>query len=180
MQRARLFLFAAATLALPGALRAQRPQFPVIRGHGGAIAMPDAAAQPRKDLEYKVVFDITGGAPKPDEANSGLEHIARFLNVYSLAGIPPQQLKLVAVLSGPATPAVLDDEHYRARFQVANPNLDLIDQLTKTGVKIYVCGQALAGMKVDPAWVNPNVTRALSALTLVPTYQLEGYALESF
>ncbi|HET7321530.1 MAG TPA: DsrE family protein [Longimicrobiaceae bacterium] len=180
MKKARLVLLAAAALGLPGALHAQQPQFPVIQGHGGAIAIPDAAVQPRKDLEYKVVFDVTGGAPKPDEANPGLEHIARFLNVYALAGIPPQKLKLVAVLSGPATPAVLDDAHYRARFDVANPNLDLIDQLTKAGVKLYVCGQALAGMHLDPAWVDPDVTRALSALTVVPTYQMEGYALEKF
>lgn len=178
--RAPLVLIAAAALSLPVALHAQQWEFPVIKGYGGVVPIPDAAVQPRKDLEYKVVFDVTAGTQKPDEVNPGLDRIARFINVYASAGIPPRRLKLVAVLTGPATPAVLDDAHYRARFGVANPNLDLIDQLTKAGVKLFVCGQALAGMRIDVASVNPNVSRALSALTVVPTYELEGYALEKF
>lgn len=170
----------AATLAFPAALHAQEWQFPVIKGYGGAVAIPGAAVQPRTDVEYKVIFDVTGGASRPTDVNPGLEHVARFLNLYDLAGIPPQKLKLVVSITGPATPAILDGEHYRARFHVENPNLGLIEQLAKAGVKIYVCGQALAGMHVDPASVNPYVTRALSALTVVPTYELEGYVLEKF
>lgn len=176
--KASLALLAAGLLSLPGALHAQDWQYPVIKGYGGAVAIPDAAVQPRKDLEYKVIFDLTGGAEKPDEVNPGLERIARFINVYDLAGIPPRKLKLVVSVTGPATPAILDGEHYRARFHVENPNLGLIEQLAKAGVRFYVCGQALAGMRVDPSWVNPYVTRALSALTVVPTYELQGYVLE--
>ena len=174
-----LVLLAAVSLALPAALHAQQWQFPVIKGYGGAVAIPDAAVQPRTDLEYKVLFDVTEGS-KPDEVNSGLEHVARFLNLYDLAGIPPEKMKVVVSITGPATAAVLDSAHYAAHYHMANPNTDLIAQLAKAGVQIFVCGQALAGMHVDPAWLAPHVTRALSALTVVPTYQLQGYALEKF
>jgi intracellular sulfur oxidation DsrE/DsrF family protein len=176
MQKARLVLLSALALALPGTLRAQQRVFPVIKGYGGARLLPDAAMQPRKDLEYKVVFNITQAGGKPDSVSAGLERLAGFINLYAGAGVPLRNTKLVAVLSGPATAAVLDDEHYRARFGVANPNLGLINQLTKAGVKLYVCGQALAGMHLDPSWVNPEITRALTAGVVVLTYEMQGYA----
>ena len=45
---------------------------------------------------------------------------------------------------------------------------------------MYVCGQALAEHHIAQTEVNPRVTIALSALTVLPTYQLKGYALMPF
>jgi hypothetical protein len=79
--------------------------------------------------EYKILFDITKAAEAPDEINPGLEHVARLINLFALAKIPPQKLKIVAVLHGRATAASLDDRYHREKYQRDNPNSKLIDAL---------------------------------------------------
>jgi hypothetical protein len=91
--------------------------------------MPEAAVQPSPGREYKILFDITKAAEAPDEINPGLEHVARLINLFALAKIPPQKLKIVAVLHGRATAASLDDRYHREKYQRDNPNSKLIDAL---------------------------------------------------
>ncbi|WP_435550634.1 DsrE family protein [Desulfobacterium sp. N47] len=55
--------------------------------------------------------------------------------------------------------------------------MKLLSELKKNGVVLYVCGQTLADDDFKHEWVNPDISIALSALTVVPTYQLMGYAL---
>jgi len=52
--------------------------------------------------------------------------------------------------------------------------------LKKAGVKLYVCGQALADDQFRPEWINPEIVLSLSALVDVPAFQLKGYAYLSF
>lgn len=139
--------------------------------------MPEAAVQPRPDREYKILFDVTKAAGTPDQVNPRLEHIARLINLFALAKVPPEKLKIVAVLHGPATAVALDDRHYREKYQVDNPNRKLIDALKRTGTVVYVCGQALAHKGFEPAWVNRDVSVALAALTVLAVYQLDGHVL---
>lgn len=152
-------------------------QYPVIKEFGKVRPLPEAALQPSPDREYKVLFSITKAPDSPDKINPGLEHIARLINVFGLAKVPMNKLKIVAVLHGPATSAALDDAHYRVKHQSANPNTKLIDALDRAGVTLYVCGQALAHEGFEPGWVNRQMTVDLSALTVLPVYQLDGYAL---
>lgn len=150
---------------------------PVIQEYGKVHPMPGAAVQPAADREYKILFNITKAAETPDQVNPGLEHIARLINIFALAKVPPGKLKIAAVIHGPATPATLDDGRYREKYQIENPNKKLINALTQAGVTVYVCGQALAHKGFAPAAVNPEVTVAVAALTVLATYQLDGYAL---
>ncbi len=152
-------------------------EYPVIKGYGPVHPLPHAAVQPDKSLNYKILFDITQAAKENNKVNPALGHLARLINVYASAGMMPSQMKLVAVIHGPATPIVLDNAEYKAKFGVDNPNIKLINELRKNGVVLYVCGQALADMSYEHKWVNHDITIALSALTVVPTYQLMGYAL---
>ena len=152
-------------------------QNPVIQEYGKVYLMRDAAVQPSPDREYKVLFDITKAAKEANQANPGLEHVARLINIFALAKVPPEKLKIVAVLHGPATVASLDDRYYRKKYQRDNPNSKLIDALKRVGVVVYVCGQALGHNGFAPSWVNPKVDVALAALTVLPVYQLDGYAL---
>jgi hypothetical protein len=62
---------------------------------------------------------------------------------------------------------------YRRHHQVDNPNTKLIQILKRSGLDLFICGQAPAGKELSPALVNP--TQTLSALPLI--YQLDGYAL---
>jgi intracellular sulfur oxidation DsrE/DsrF family protein len=52
--------------------------------------------------------------------------------------------------------------------------------LKKQGVKLFVCGQTLADQGFEHKWVNEQIPIALSALVVVPTYQLKGYAYQPF
>lgn len=173
------FLFAALLIASFSTFASAQTkwEYPVIKGYGPVHPLPNAAVQPNKSLHYKILFDITKAAKKNSQVNPALGHLARLINVYASAGMMPSQMKLVAVIHGPATPIVLDNAEYKAKFGIDNPNIKLLNDLKKNGVILYVCGQALADMSYKHEWVNKDITIALSALTVVPTYQLEGYAL---
>ncbi len=152
-------------------------EYPVIKGYGPVHALPHAAVQPDKSLNYKILFDVTKASKYKTKVNPALDHIARLINVYASAGVMPNKMKLVAVIHGPATPIVLNNEVFKSKFGIENPNIKLINDLKKNGVVFYVCGQALADNNYKHEWVNKDITVALSALTVVPTYQLKGYAL---
>lgn len=61
-------------------------EYPAIRGYGKVRPYPDAAARPSPDRTYKVLFDISKGAETPEKPNSGLDHVARLINTFALAG----------------------------------------------------------------------------------------------
>jgi intracellular sulfur oxidation DsrE/DsrF family protein len=158
-------------------LNAQNWEYPVIKGYGPAVSLPNAAVQPDKSLQYKILFDISKPAASNDQVNPGLDHVARLINVFATAGMMPDQMELVVIIHSTAAPIVLKNEQYKTKYGVDNPNIQLLGELKKSGVVLYVCGQTLADYSFKQEWVNPDVTLALSALTVVPTYQLMGYAL---
>jgi intracellular sulfur oxidation DsrE/DsrF family protein len=151
-------------------------EYPVIKDYGPVQPLPKAAVQPDKSIKYKVLFDVTQASKRVDQGNPGLGHVARFINVMATAGLMPKEMELVAVVHGGATPAALKNEFFKAKFKKENPNLRLIKDLKEAGVKLYVCGQALADDRFKEEWVNEQIEVALSALVVVPTFQLKGYA----
>src|SRR3954470_24482325 len=168
-----LVLLACGTLASAAEVEWSNP---VIKGYGKIVALPNAAMQPDKNAEYKVVFNLTPGGD-PDKVNASLERVARAVNIFASAGVPPSRLNMVVVIHGPATPIVLDNAHYQEKFKLDNPNIGLIDELGKAGVKVVVCGQALAGNKFAQEWVYPKVEHTLSAITDLVILEKNGYVL---
>lgn len=154
-------------------------QTPAIQGYGAMHPLPQGAYQPSKDQTYKLLFFVETGSDKPAEVNHSLEALARALNLFASAGVPSDHLKVVALVSGPATALVLDDEHYQAQLGVANPNLELIHRLHAAGVDFTVCGQAVLKKHYQLDWLNPEVKPALSALTTLAVLQTQGYVLIS-
>ncbi|HTW73728.1 MAG TPA: DsrE family protein [Steroidobacteraceae bacterium] len=150
---------------------------PTIHGYGRIHLVPHAAYAPDRAAHYKIVFALTDAARTPAEVNPSLDRVARTVNLYVASGVPLSHLKFVAIAYGAATPLALDDEHYRARFGTANPNLPLIALLRKAGVDVAVCAQAVAGYHFDYSWLDPSVTLALSGLTTVTTLEHAGYVL---
>lgn len=150
---------------------------PRIPGYGAAKPMPNAAVPFEKERTYKVLFSLSQASSGPGQPLPGLVRAARLLNLAALAEVPEEQMKVAVVLQGPATFAVLQDKYYRRRMDSANPNLDLLDKLKAAGVEIFVCGQALAHLKLDPEWVSTDVKVAVSALNVMVDYQMKGYAL---
>jgi len=149
-----------------------RLEFPIIPQHGGVLPRPRAVEQPRAGVS--VVMDATAGA-KPGEINKGLDRVSRLLNLYGTAGLQAQDVKITIVLHGEATPAVLRDAAYQARFQVENPNLPLIRELQQAGVEVLVCGQALNYKGFPDAEVADGIPIAAAALTVVINKQADGY-----
>ena len=136
--------------------------------------MPDAAEQPRSGM--KIVFDIVADT-KPDEANKGLESVARYLNLNAQAGHKATDVKLALVLHGNSTKAALHDAAFARRTSaLKNPNTDLIRELKRRGVELFVCGQSLARNKYPVADVAAEFTVAASAMTVVANRQQDGYS----
>jgi intracellular sulfur oxidation DsrE/DsrF family protein len=149
-------------------------EFPIIRGHGGVVRRPQAAEPPRAGA--RVVFDTTADA-QPGDVNKGLDRVARLLNLYGVAGLQAQDVKITLVLHGEATKTALNDAAYQARFEVPqNPNLTLIRELQQAGVEVLVCGQALNYKGFADATVASNIPIAVAALTVVINKQSDGYA----
>ncbi|MHB8956635.1 MAG: DsrE family protein [Pirellulaceae bacterium] len=163
------------------------PQFqhPVIKDHGGIVVLPDAAQQPKKNS--KVVLDIISDE-KTGSVIKGFDRAALILNQYTQAAAGTDNgLQMALILHGPATKAALNAEAYQKHSDpyakdlgVKNPNLELMQQLKNAGVKIYVCGQAMAhhGYAIDE--ISPEVTVAVSAATVNINLQMEGYAYIPF
>lgn len=148
-----------------------------INAGGDYIYPPDSQYVPDKQEQYKIVFNLTKGVDDPTTINPSLNRVARTVNLYVASGVPLENLTLVAVVSSDAAPLVLAEEHYQQQFGVANPNLSLIDQLQRAGVKLTVCAQSVNGKPYSRDWVYPPVGLALSALTTVTLLQHQGYAL---
>lgn len=157
--------------AAPAALKLA---FPIIPKHGGVLPSPNAVEQPRAGA--KVVFDTTADA-KPAEINKGLDRVARLLNLYGVAGLKAQDVKITIVLHGEGTKTVLNDTAYEARFQVQqNPNLPLIRELQQAGVEVLVCCQALNYKGFPDGEVAEGIPIAAAALTVVINKQTDGYS----
>lgn len=147
---------------------------PVVTGHGAVVRLPDAAQQPRPDT--KILVDLTTGG-EVDSVNTGLEKVAKILNLYAGAGAESAQVQIAVVIHGEATLAVLDSESYSTRFNTpANPNLALLSTLHESGVDLYVCGQSLISHHAAPEDVAEFVTTAVSAITSIANLQADGYA----
>lgn len=168
-----------AALSLVAALAAAlSPDSMAVPGYGEFATPAGAFERPQPERAYKVVFEVTRGSVDPAKPSVGLERVARFVNMVSAGGVDASQRKLVAVLHGTATEAVLLDEVYSRRHDGArNPNLPLIAALEAAGVEVRVCSHALANLGVASQDVSPLVQIDLAAMLTVAHLQLDGYAL---
>ena len=83
------------------------------------------------------MFNVT----KPTAAgksNPTLERVARFVNLLGADGVRPRAGDLVAIIHDAATPSVMKDEAFKAKYGSANPNLAVIAALRKAGVEVHV------------------------------------------
>ena len=151
-------------------------QTPRIQGYGKVKPVAGAQLQPAADRQHRIVKDVVRAAPEAGQVNEGLDRVARLVNLYALAGVPADNLDLVAVIHGKATTGVLDDAAYEAEFGITNPSTPLIQALVDAGVRLYVCSQALAHHGIDPEAVNDQVTIVAGALPALAIFQQRGYA----
>ncbi|WP_313684245.1 DsrE family protein [Pantoea sp.] len=149
---------------------------PGINGYGKIHYEPDAAFKPVAGLSNKIVFQLTKNEGDIARPNLGLERVARVVNLYIASGVPAEQLHFVVSVTGDATPAMLDNAHFKQFYGTDNPNLPLIAELNKQGVKVSVCDQSVAFHHYPNDWIDKSVIHALSSPTTVSTLQNQGYA----
>lgn len=150
---------------------------PAIKGYGDILYSSKLALQPSAKEDYKVVFKVTSSKEK-NGVNAQLWHMARLVNLLTASGVSRDHMHIVGIVSGDATPTILNNATYEKNFKTDNPNLNLIEALKKVGVKVYVCSQAVAehhfNIETD---VDKDVIKTLSALTDLIYFQQKGYAL---
>ncbi len=156
---------------------AQHKVNPVIKNFGTVSEVPYAVEKPDPKLDYKIVVEVSTDNPKPELVHEFFEKVAAVVNLHALGGVPAAKLHVVMVIHGPAAQYVVNDETYRKKFNMANPNSALFTALKEGGVKVFVCGQSVIKRDIDPKTIVPEVDVALSAITTLTTYQLKGYAL---
>jgi len=159
---------------------AQNPQYPIVKGFGGIYKIQNVEELPKSDIKYKVVIDVKGGDTTSEGLNASLNNIARMLNLHGLGGVKAKNIEVIAILHAKATSSILSDEAYQKEFQKDNPNKDLVKVLSKNNVKFLVCGQSLLARGYQDNTLLPEVAISISALSVLTTYQLDGYALLTF
>ena len=162
-------------MALSG--NSQDYTFPVIENYGGVVDLEKAILP---DKGGKILIDLTKADTIADGVSKSMDRVARLINLYALAGIPPEEVEVAVIIHGPATERVLSDKEYREKFGKDNPDLPVIKVLKEEGVNFMVCGQALAIRGFNVSQLHPDVKLALSAITVLVDYQQKGYQVLYF
>ncbi|MFN3488997.1 MAG: DsrE family protein [Emticicia sp.] len=156
---------------------AQKKIYPLIKSGGGIFEVPEATPVVDKKMKYKLIVDLSKASDRPDSVNSALDKLARLVNAHIEAGVPKENIDVVGVFHFLGTPVILEDEAYKKKFGMANPNTALINELGKNGVHFFVCGQSLRARKLVDEKRNEHIKVAQSALITFSTFQNKGYSL---
>ena len=180
MKATHFFVLCVAAFLVSVAAAAQTPQFPIVKGFGGIYEIPDATERPDGTLEYKILVDLTSPSEDPKQISRFVDNVARLMNLHGLAGVTKDRIKVKVVLHGGGIFSVLNDENYKKRYEVDNPNLAVFVALEEAGADILVCGQSLIARNLKTSDLWPGVTIAHSALTTITTYSMKGYTVLKF
>jgi len=153
---------------------------PIIKSEGGIFEVPFALEKPDPGMKYNIIIEVERQSEKPDTINWALNNVARLLNLHAVGGVPSANMNVVVAIHGGAAYTTMNNEQYRARYKVDNPNLKLYQELEAAGVKLFICSQSILARGIDRSRVVPEVKPAVSMLTTVTTYQLKGYAYLKF
>lgn len=179
----RIFLFIVLFLSFTVVSNAQdntRQTGPIIQDFGPVFTVDDPDFITDTSQIYKVIFDIHNTPDDPSKVNPMLNTLARFLNMHAQAGVPLKNLQVAGVFHNKATHDILNDEGYMEKYKVKNPNLRLLDALVAAGAELYICGQSIGARGVDRSQIAEEVDVALSAMTVILSYQHKGYQLIKF
>jgi intracellular sulfur oxidation DsrE/DsrF family protein len=169
---------AAILTALLGSPALAQGQPRLVPGFGTYFDIPEPFEKLDPKLRYRVVFDVAQAARKPGDVHQGLERVARMVNLLGRHGVKPQPGDIVVTLHGPAARTALTAAAFAKRFEgEANPNAELIRQLTLAGVSVRLCGQSMVANGFARDELNPDVKVDISAITTLATLQLQGYAI---
>ncbi|MEO6518365.1 MAG: DsrE family protein [Pseudoxanthomonas sp.] len=151
--------------------------FPRIASAGGVVVLPKGIELPAPATTHRLLIDATSAGTTASGINNHLEAAARAVNLYALAAVPPENVKIAVVVHGKATPMILSAAAYQRHAGKPSADAALIAELHDAGVMFYVCGQSLVRSGHAPTDVHEDVTVALSAMTKLVELQADGYGL---
>jgi intracellular sulfur oxidation DsrE/DsrF family protein len=159
--------------------------FPAIKGYKWAGVVPVQNVDEKLDpnMRYKLLMELTGFAPKGQEAtamkdiNAGIGEVARKINLHVAGGVPKEKMDVVIIVHAGALFALMNNEKYKQKYNIDNPNIALIKELQNFGVKFIVCGQAMTFLKLEKEDLLPGIKEAISAQTVLSMYELKGYKM---
>jgi intracellular sulfur oxidation DsrE/DsrF family protein len=157
--------------------------FPAIKSvkWAGVVPVQGIDEMPDPNMQYKLLFELTGFAYKGQDStakkefNAGLGSVARELNLHEANGIPGKNIDAVVVVHAGALYSLLTNEKYKKKYGLDNPNIPLIKELQDYGVKIIVCGQAMTFLRLEKEDLVSGIKQALNAQTVISSYQLKNY-----
>jgi len=162
--------------------------YPVIKNLDSPVAVVEGIDElPDPKLEYKIVIDFTTfptvgeNKSKMDSSSTswGIADIGRIYNLHVAAGVPKEKIHFVVAVHSFASRMFFNNDAYRNKYKIDNPNLEAIEELAKAGVKFLVCGQSLTWMGDKKEMLMPQAKVSLTAQTTLSSYQLKGYALKT-
>jgi predicted peroxiredoxin len=65
----------------------------------------------------------------------------------------------------------------KKKYKTDNPNVKLIEEMKKLGVKFIVCGQSMVFTDTKKDDLLPDIKISVTAQTALSSYQLKGYVL---
>ena len=159
--------------------------FPAIKGYNWAGVAPvqNVTELAEPNMKYKLLMELTGFAAKgqektaKNEINGGIGEVARKINLHVAAGVPQKNIDVVVIVHAGALFALLNNEKYKRKYGIDNPNITMIKDLQSFGAKIVVCGQAMTFLGLEMEDLVPGIKEAFSAQTVLSTYELRGYKL---
>lgn len=138
---------------------------PYIENHGAVWKVENKTIPLKKDFEYKVVFDITTTSNDPGVKNKNIDSAARFYNMLGQNGIAKNSIHVALVIHSSASKDVMNNQWYKSKYNINNPNTGLISELIAAGADVIFCGQSSFTRKMPKENLIEGVDLSLSALT---------------
>lgn len=158
---------------------AQQQPGPVINAGGKHAPVPNMTFEiPR--LTYKVVWDIEVGPARLGDLNDEYNVPARFVNQGAAMGLKRENVQAAVVIHGAAGEEMLENAEYKARKGVDNPNIALLSEMSRAGVRIILCGQTVDSRKMPRDKILPFVEIAPSAAWAHAVLLRQGYTVNPF
>lgn len=158
-------------------LQAQNKLYPVIKGYGAIEPVPFETVKPDPNQEYKLINELYFQQQDKAEFYDRLDYAARIVNAHAAAGVPKENFKMAIVIFSSATFISLSNEEYNKRFNVDNPNIEVIDKLIESGVEVIVCGQSMVKQNIKPEQVHEGITLSFSRITATSELISKGYSV---
>lgn len=127
-------------------------------------------------IDYKVVIDAYDDPKDSTMVYKPFSEAARTYNLNISNGVPKDKLQMAVVFHNFNMDPVLNNESYKLKHGIENPNIELIRSLKDLDVHFYVCGQILGFMNIPKENLAREIEVAISAKTAFIMLDQMGYS----